>query len=124
MMALQSMLLDEATGDLALVNGTTQTVTGAAQARQRIAISLDIFLGEWFLDIRIGVPYHRDILIKNPNPEVVRSVFRKALLLVPGIVEVTEIEVTLNKATRAGRVDFVAVYEDGTAIPGNVPFII
>lgn len=103
-------------GDLALVNGTTRVVRDAEQAAQGIDTALDTFLGEYFLDLRIGMPYFRDVLIKNPNPEVVRSVFRKAIKTRPGIVSVPELDVTTNASTGKMLVTFTAVYEDGSAI--------
>lgn len=111
-------------GDLALPAGTTAVVDGIDQALQRAEISLDIFLGEYFLNTKIGMPYRRDVLIHSPNAEVVRSVFRKALLLVPGIVDVPELEVVLDTSIRKGTVTFLAVYEDGTSRQGTAAFII
>lgn len=110
--------------DLALVNGTTQRATGAVQAKQRIAISLDIFLGEWFLNLKIGMPFFRDVLKHNPNAEVVRSVFRKGIMYTPGITDVQELNVTLDTSARKGFVDFVAIYEDGKAIESGLEFVI
>lgn len=104
-------------GDLALANGTTYRLTGAACAAQRISISLDIFLGEWFLDLRIGIAYFRDILIHSPNAEVVRSVFKKGVLQTPGIVACTSPDVVLDTTKRIASVSFVATYQDGTTVP-------
>lgn len=103
-------------GDLALVNGTTVQISGAAYATQRIGVCLDIFLGEWFLNVLVGMPYFRDVLVHSPNAEVVKSVFRKAIMNTPGIVSVPTVDVELNTSTRKGTVNFVAVYQDGTVI--------
>lgn len=107
-------------GDLALINGTTAPIKQGACARQRISITLDIFLGEWFLDLRIGIPYFRDILIHSPNAETVRSVIRKGIMSAPGIVDVPELTIVLDTTARVASVDFVATYVDGTIVPGSI----
>lgn len=111
-------------GDLKLVNGTTQIITGAAYAKQRVTITLDIFLGEWFLDLRIGLPYFRYILIHSPNSEIVRYVMRKGIMNTPGIVAVPELNVVLDTIKRRANVDFVATYVDGTQITQALALII
>lgn len=111
-------------GDLDLPNGTTAIVDGAACAVQHTKIALDIFLGEWFLDLRVGISYFRDVLVHSPNADIVRSVFRQGVLKTPGIVSVPEIEVTLDSDKRIASVDFVAIYQDGTTVPGTKKLII
>lgn len=111
-------------GDLALVEGTTQVIDASRYASQRVTVSLDFFLGEWFLDGRQGIPYFRDILIHRPNAETVRSVFRRAILNTPGIVAVPTLDVVLDTTQRTCLVTFEATYEDGTAIPGDLELIL
>jgi hypothetical protein len=108
-------------GDLKLDHDTKRFVTlsGAPYARQRIEVTLDFFLGEWFLDRREGVSYFRDVLIKNPNSETVRSVFKRAIMNTPGIVAVRNLFNTVDKQTRRATVVFDAVYKDGTTIPAQ-----
>lgn len=107
-------------GDLDLQNGTTYVVSGAACARQHIQVSLDIFLGEWFLDLRIGISYFRDVLIHSPNSDTVRSVFRTGILKTDGIVAVPVLEVLLDTSTRVATVNFIATYSNGQSVPGSL----
>lgn len=115
-------------GDLSLLapSGalTTWLRKSADFATQRVRVSLDVFLGEWFLDTRIGIPYFRDILIHNPNAETVEAVFQKAILNTPGIVAVTDLSVELNTKTRTGALDFTAHFEDGSSSAQALDFII
>lgn len=114
-------------GDLSLTGSAQRTTwvrKGADAATQRVRVSLDVFLGEWFLDQRIGVPYFRDVLIHNPNPSTVQSVFEKSILNTPGIVAVTDVAVDLNTRTRKGSLDFVAHFEDGSSDAQALDFII
>jgi hypothetical protein len=103
-------------GDLKLESGTTKVVDGPEYAEQRIAVTCDFFLGEFFLNVREGIPYFRDILIKNPNPDTVRSVFRRAIMQTPGIVAVNSLTWTVDAEQRKGFVDFEAIYKNGQKI--------
>lgn len=107
-------------GDLELVNGTTRIIRDGAYARQRVSVSLDFFLAEWFLDTKQGMPYFRDVLIKNPNSDTIRSVFKRRILQTPGIVSVDRLAVTLDTTARVAHIDFEATYKDGTTIPDRI----
>jgi hypothetical protein len=104
-------------GDLLLVAGTTVKISGALAARQSIECVLSLFLGEFFLDRRKGLNYYRDVLVKNPNVEAIRSVIRDAILSVEGVVAVPLIEFTPPTGDeRRAKIDWEAFYEDGTAL--------
>jgi hypothetical protein len=107
-------------GDLLLESGTTVVTAGASYAAQRITVSLDVFLGEWFLDKRIGIAYFRDLLIHSPNSDTVRSTFREAIMLTENIVAVPMLDVVLDTEARIAYVDFASTYADGTTIPGSL----
>lgn len=79
---MSDLALDEITGDIALT-GTHQaslTTTFEQEATQRLRMRMRRFLGEWFLDTGLGIPYRRDILVKNPDLQVIRSIFVQELL--------------------------------------------
>lgn len=86
--------------DWDLSTGDLQLTTGLAAIRQAVYIHLSFFRGEWFLDREAGVPYFADVLKKNPNPNVLQSVFRRALLEVTGITSVDSMTVAQSPATR------------------------
>lgn len=123
MSELESLALGT-TGDLDIASGTTRVIKGADCAKQRIKIALDIFLGEWFLDLRVGIPYFRDILVHSPNSETVRSVIRKGIMNTPGIVDVRELTIVLDTAKGKASVDFTAVYENQQEVSGFLALII
>lgn len=107
-----------------LASGTTVQTDGADYARQRITISLDVFLGEWFLDLRIGLPYFRSILVHSPNSDTVRTVIKAAIMNTPGIVSVPTLTVDLDTTARIAHVVFIAIYEDGTEISQPLDLVI
>lgn len=76
-------------GDI-LINVNDLELTSGLEAKaQHLAQRLRTFLSEWFLDLRVGVAYFQQILIKNPNPAIVDSVFKKEILNTPGILQLT-----------------------------------
>jgi len=129
------------TGDLALsgdpdpratglatlgAGGSLVEIEGIEQVRQRIASRLKFFVGEWFLDLRQGVPYYRDVLLKSPNLALVRSLFRRVILGTPGVLSVAKLDVELDQATRQAQVTFQAVCNGGTILvrPGDKDFLV
>jgi hypothetical protein len=111
-------------GDLLLTNRTTVVTDGADYAKQRITVSLDVFLGEWFLDKRIGIAYFRDLLVHSPNSDTVRTTFREAIMNTPGIVAVPLLSITLDTTNRIAYVDFAATYDNGVTIKQALALII
>lgn len=108
------------------MNGRASIVTGATEKAQKITNRLRFFEGEWFLDTRLGVPYYRVVLIKNPDLEIVKRLLRRAILSVPGIADVVELALTLDAATRNLDYEFRAVDDEGVLIEGGSkdPFIV
>lgn len=87
--------------------------------RQAVVVRLRTFRGEWFLDESTGLPYFRSILVKNPNTNLVRSLYRDALLTTPGVRSVESLELALDRGTRTLRVRFAATTDLG-ALTGEV----
>lgn len=101
-------------GDLRLDAGQLSlTDPGSAIAvRQHLQNRLRFFLGEWFLDARQGLPYFRDVFVKNPNSQTIRSVFRRTILETPGISAVENLELTIA-SDRTASISFDARLDQG-----------
>lgn len=84
---------DVSTGDLLLT-------TGNEAIKQSVKIRLSFFQGEWFLDLDAGIPYYQSVMVKNPDPNLLHSIFRTALLETPGVQSVDELQLTINRETR------------------------
>lgn len=106
--------LNTADGDLDTTDLALSLVTETAAIAQHLRIRLRTFLGEWFLDSRIGMPYFEEFLVKNPNKLVLDSRIREAVLETPGIVACGDIDYELTGATRALAITFTATLQDGT----------
>lgn len=109
-------------GDLELVNGSPRVASGSEYALQKAKVRCQFFLGEWFLNSKEGIPYFRDVLIKNPNPDTVRNLFRRTILSVPGITAVNSLSYTLDTKTRVASIQFQATYQDDAPQPVSLQF--
>jgi hypothetical protein len=89
--------LDPATGDLAL---PPRWVTGADAFAQRLTIRFKMWLGEWFLDQRIGVPYIDQIFVKAPRLALIERIFRKVVEKTPGCAGVKKFAMSVDFRTR------------------------
>ena len=97
-------------GDLDYTEGKLTVVTGVDAIRQRWLIYIRTFLGEWFLDQLIGVPYFQQILEKGISRQIIKQVFTAASLEVPGVIQVVGVVVdSLDVATRFAEVTVTAI---------------
>ena len=101
-------------GDLALNLGSFVQESGARAAGQSAHTRLNMFKGEWFRDLRQGVPYYQEILRKGVDDNRVKAIVRQAVLSVPGIVDMQTISVV--RTGRSASVTWTARYQDGTTI--------
>ncbi len=120
-MPIRDFLLNTTTGKLAVVNGDFATVGGASDAEnlaavgQAIKVRVRMFLGEVWLDESIGVDWLGQILVKNPNPVVVRELIRRAIAETPDVLSVTAANLELDASTRAGSITYRVATTFGTA---------
>lgn len=105
--------LNNTTGDLELVNGNLKLATGTQAIDQHLRAKLRTFLGEWFLDTRIGIPYFQQILgRKNPPVNLISAILRKAILQTSGVVSVSNLQLALDSKTR----ELVVAFEAKTTL--------
>ncbi len=94
--------LDE-TGNLRMVYDAEAV---GEHARQR----LQFFLGEWFLDPRIGVPWFDQVLgFSGSRPQVSEAIVKRVILQTPGVIGLSGINTAFDRAVRGMRVSDVLV---------------
>lgn len=106
----------DAAGDLVITNGRTSLASGLDAAVIGATTRMRLILGEWFLNLGVGVPWleregvsaARAILGQRYNAAKLRSEMRRAILRTPGIVAITRLEVTFDTATRTATVTWRA----------------
>lgn len=113
-------------GDLELENGDFVWIEGSELVRQTILARFRFFLGEWFLDTREGVPYFRDILVKSPDRDIIRSVFSQVLVDTPGVLSVLSFDLFYDEQERTIRFAFEVQSTDDTIVvsPDDDAFVV
>lgn len=128
-----STFLQTPQGDLALVVGpmglkNLSLITDvAAVCAQKLNNRFLLALGEWFLNVLVGVPYFQVVLVKNPDLLAIRSLFSSIILSTPPIVSLTSLTLNYNRGPRTlSFPSFVAVTDAGQKIvAGNgAPFVV
>lgn len=103
-------VLLNACGDIDYTGGRLTILRGVDAIRQRWLIYIRTFLGEWFLDQSIGVPYYQRVLKKNVSRSDLKQVFKTATLEVPGVVQVVSVIVdSLDNVTRTAEVTVTCI---------------
>jgi hypothetical protein len=103
-------------GDLLIQNGTAPLTQGPIFVRQKIAARFQFFKGEWFLDLRQGIPYFQNVLGKNPNLAVIQALFRKVVATTPGVAYVPDFALLFDHSSRHCTFRFIAKLIGGGAV--------
>ena len=117
---MADLFKDPTSGDLFL-SGAKQPrlTTGTEEAMQRIKARLCRWAGEWRFDTTLGVPYRRDVLLKNPDLSVVRTLLTQEIEGTDGVERVVDMSLVLVPATRGLQISFEARLEDTGEIIGS-----
>jgi hypothetical protein len=100
-----NLALDPINHDLYLDANGQISIT-PAPLDQRIDCRLRTFLGEFWLDVTLGIPYFQEILKKNPDMQAVRAAFASEIQKVPGVKTLESLEVSMDRAQRKLTVTF------------------
>lgn len=107
----------DTTGDLAIEDDSFVLVDGTDAIAQDLTVRFQFFQGEWFLDTRLGIPYYQKILGEKPRLNIMKNIFRKAILLTPGVLSISDLDITYDGATRVLAVSFQC-----SSVEGDFPY--
>lgn len=117
--------LQNTDGDVDFAQGLRHTLDLHTFVRQQLSQTLNFFQGEWYLDLRLGVPYFRDVLGARPDVPLVRALLRRVAERTRGVEHVIRFPVRYDAATRTIVVeDAVVQASDGAALQLSVPLIL
>jgi hypothetical protein len=86
---------------------------------QTVIDRLNLWKGEWFLDLNAGFPWAQAVLGVVPaNPTKISALLRQALLQVPGVKRVVA-RGTFNGSTRKFSYTFFAYLQNNALISGS-----
>lgn len=112
------ILLDEDTHDIVFINGDVPTTQGQkVTVAQRLKVRLQTFLGEYFLNTTIGVPYYQRIFGKIKNKSTVDTIFQREILSDEGVLEITSYRSDLDVSSRFLQVTFTVRTSEGITDP-------
>lgn len=109
------VLLDLDTHDMVFVNGAcpvTQLLVDVVA--QRLKITLYTFLGEWFLDRTVGVPYLQSIFGKVRNKQTIDLIFQQIISDDPDVIEILTFESNIPTGSRGYEMTFSVRVSDNT----------
>lgn len=114
-------MLNSSTWDLALSREKDLLlVDGAESVKQEAEILLKTFLGEWFLDITVGIPYLEVILVKNPDRAQIESILRAKLKEIDTIQSVPTVEIRVDRQNRTGQINLPDMVTDEGLVTASV----
>jgi len=100
------LAINKDTGDLLLNELDLKLTQGTDSVEQRLRQNLKAYQGDWFLDESNGLPYYKDILVKNPDIPNIESIFKVSIVETEGVDELLEFNSSFNAATRQFSISF------------------
>jgi hypothetical protein len=114
-------------GDLDISTGNLVVSTDTAQcAAWKLSNLFGFALGEWFMDKRLGFPYLQFVFVKNPNINLLFTLFSRVLKMPKGISAVTSVQIDFDIRARQLNTSFTATAVTGETVVGGLgqPFIV
>ena len=111
-MAIADLALDSS-WDVYLSNRYLATVSGVNGIQQHLIQRLKEFQGEWFLELRDGVPYHQEFFKKNFDPVLIDYILKIKIIETPGVLELLEFDMDYESVARELNISFRASSYDG-----------
>ena len=112
---MRTLALDLVTGDLRLDAGSLVVIDGADALAQRIRCRVRLWLGEWFADTAIGVPWQQILGTKNAQ-SFAEATLRRVVATCPGVSHVDAFSFAFDGPRRAASVSFRVTATDGTVV--------
>ena len=100
-------------------NGSLAVVRDTEAVGQHVRQRLMTYLGEWFLDRFVGVPWIRDIVGHGYDPVMAESVLKAEILDTDGVTEINSFSVRFDNSTRglaAYDIDVMTDYDQEASV--------
>lgn len=107
-------------GDLFIDEDGAHLTTGIEAVVQAVRFRLQLFRGEWFLNLDVGVPWFQEFLGEKYDPELLRQRLIEAIKDTPGVVEVVSLVIAFDSPTRKISVTWSVRSEFGDTDPDTL----
>ncbi len=111
-----TLLYTQPGGDVDLSKGLRFTPDLRTYVAQRLDENMSFFLGEYFLDQRLGMPYYEAIIGQKPDFSLLDTLYRQAARNTAGVAAVPNMQIGFDRTRRAAAVRFSVTLKDGTQI--------
>lgn len=98
--------------------GLTFTTTNDQFVAQKLRRGLKIVLGEWYLNINLGLPYIPKDGDVQPTPTTMAAAMKAYILSVDGVESIDRFDFSFDAHQRKFSVDFQVKLTDGTTASG------
>ena len=112
---MMDILLDRNTHDIVPGDYDLRVVRGVDLIRQRLKQRILTILGEWFLDVDIGLPWFQEFSEKGVDLDRVRALIIQQIIETEGVTDLVEFDLGLNRQTRQMVVNF-RVLAEGSSV--------
>lgn len=112
-MALRTLKIDTATGDLALEAGQVVIIEGVQAVAQAVRMRLQFILGEWYLNQELGIDYFGEVLVAQPNMGRIRELFRREILATRGVARIISLGLSFDRTARHLTITTEILADDG-----------
>ena len=99
--------------DILIKDGDFLLIDNAERVAQQIKVKLLTFLGEWFLDTTLGVPYLEYIRVKQPNQELIKQILSEQILSVDDVKSLNALELDYQVKVRTLIINYEVSTEYG-----------
>lgn len=99
--------------DIIIKYGDFLIIDNAERVAQQIKVRILTFLGEWFLDNTHGIPYLEYILVKQPNPALIKQILSEQISAVNDVKSLTSIELDYDVKNRTLIVNYEVTTDFG-----------
>lgn len=114
---MTDLALDPLTGDLVLEAGDFKLIDGPSAIAQDANLRVALFLGEWPLDLRVGIDYRSLFFDRRPPESVIRAVYDQVLRETAGVSSVSRLQLSFDSPSRTLTVQGTVRTDDGTSVP-------
>ena len=95
-----SVFKTDDSNNIVLENGRFIFLTEAEEVRQLLLHRIKLWKKDWFLARSRGIDYKNNILIKNPDGNIVKSEFKNAILGTKDVVSLKSLDILQDNETR------------------------
>lgn len=95
-------------------------ISGLPGVAQLIRIAILLFLGEWFLNLEVGMPWFQEILGQKFDAALIRQRLSERISKIPAVAEIISIAVSFDADARAVSIDYEVRVDWGDTLSGTV----